>query len=61
MKEFKAHEAEKIATAVVDTALSVHKELGPEFLEKCYQKALAYELNSPGLTVEEEVELPVIL
>lgn len=45
---------------VVDSALAVHSALGPGLLESTYQACLAYELRKRGLTVREEVALPVI-
>jgi GxxExxY protein len=38
----------------------VYNELGPGLLESAYQAALAYELRQKGLTVREEVPLPMI-
>ena len=34
--------------------------LGPGLLESVYQKVMAHELQKRGLTVEEEVPLPVV-
>lgn len=48
-----------ISGEIVDGAMAVHTALGPGLLESAYQAALAYELQSRGLTVETEVQLPV--
>ncbi len=48
-------EIEGVATSVVDSAITVHKALGPGLLESVYQKCLAHELKLPGLHVECEV------
>ena len=50
----------EIAKIVVDVAFHIHTTLGPGLLESVYQKIMAHELRKRGLTVEEEVPLPVI-
>ena len=50
---------EPIATRIVDSAVKVHKALGPGLLESAYQACLAYELRKRGLTVECEVRQPI--
>ena len=50
----------ELAKIVVDSALKVHKALGPGLLESVYQSVLAYELRQNGLTVEAEVSIPVV-
>ena len=50
----------EIAKIVVDVAFHIHTALGPGLLESVYQKIMAHELRKRGLTVEEEVPLPVI-
>ncbi len=39
------HENE-IGTIIVDSAIAVHRELGPGLLESVYEIVLAYELTS---------------
>lgn len=51
---------EKQFKMILDSAFEVHKALGPGLLENTYKQCLAYELNSKGLTVEVEKELPVV-
>lgn len=51
---------ERVASEVVDGALAVHKALGPGLLESTYESCLAYELHERGLSVERQLELPVI-
>ena len=51
---------ERVASEVVDGALAVHKALGPGLLESTYESCLAYELHERGLSVETQLELPVI-
>jgi GxxExxY protein len=50
----------RITGQIVDASLCVHSELGPGLMESAYRACLAYELRKRGLTVCEEVGLPVI-
>ncbi|MBA3297052.1 MAG: GxxExxY protein [Acidobacteria bacterium] len=43
----------------MDCAFAVHRELGPGFREKIYQRALGLELDSRGLTFESEKRIDV--
>jgi len=51
---------EKIATALVDAAYKIHRELGPGLLEKIYEKCLFYELKKRNLKVESQVNVPIV-
>ena len=44
----------QLATIIVDSALRVHKVLGPGLIESVYRAALAYELSKRGLRVVVE-------
>jgi GxxExxY protein len=50
---------EEVASEIVDSAVKVHKALGPGLLESAYQQCLAYELHKRVLHVESEVPLPI--
>lgn len=50
----------ELSKIVVDVAFHIHTTLGPGLLESVYQKIMAHELRKRGLTVEEEVPLPVV-
>ena len=50
---------EEVARQIVDSAIKVHKALGPGLLESAYQYCLAYELQKRGLTVICELPQPV--
>ena len=50
---------EEVAKQIVDTAIKVHRALGPGLLESAYQRCLAYELRKRGMAVETEIELPI--
>ncbi|MEN3329633.1 MAG: hypothetical protein V7638_4440 [Acidobacteriota bacterium] len=49
----------QIATAVVDAAFKIHTTLGPGLLESVYEATLDYELKKRGLSVVQQVALPV--
>ena len=53
-------ELERVAEQVVDAIFRVHTELGPGLLESIYEKCLAWELASRGLTVTRQMILPII-
>ena len=44
---------------VIGCAYKVHNTLGPGFLEKVYENALAYEMRSLGLEVEKQKRIQV--
>lgn len=44
---------------MVDSALAVHRALGPGLLESVYEACLAEELRQRGLLVERQVGVPV--
>ncbi len=50
----------ELTSSVIESAIKVHKELGPGLLESSYKECLAYELNKKGLTVEKEKPVPLI-
>lgn len=51
---------EAVARDIVDTAIKVHKALGPGLLESAYQHCHAYELRQRGRKVSTEVALPLV-
>lgn len=50
----------ELSKIILDSAIQVHRALGPGLLESAYQKCLAYELEQNGLHVETERGLPLI-
>ena len=52
------HENE-IGTIVVDTAIAIHRDLGPGLLESVYETILSHELKSQGLKIERQVSIPI--
>jgi GxxExxY protein len=51
---------EHISKIVFESALKVHKVLGPGLLESAYEECLFYELKKTGLKVEKQKPLPLI-
>lgn len=49
----------EIGTIIIDTAIMVHRELGPGLLESVYEGILAFELREKGLKVETQKTIPV--
>ncbi len=53
-------EEERIATIIVDAAVTVHKALGPGLLENVYEVCLHHELGKRGLRCQRQVALPIV-
>ena len=49
----------EIGKIVVDSAIKVHKVLGPGLLESAYEACLIHVLKKRGLSVQSQVGLPV--
>jgi GxxExxY protein len=49
----------EIGRVVVDSAIAVHRELGPGLLESVYEVILAHKLRERGLRVERQVPVPI--
>ena len=49
----------EIGAIIVDTAISVHKELGPGLLESVYEVILMKLLSQNGLHVQRQVSIPI--
>ena len=47
----------EIGKLVVDSAIAVHRELGPGLLETVYEVVLAHELQQRGLRVERQAPI----
>ena len=50
----------EIANIVFESALRVHKKLGPGLLESAYEECMFYELKKTNLKVEKQKALPLI-
>jgi len=51
---------EEIGKAIVDSAYSVHKTLGPGLLEYVYEICFCHELTKRGLSSQRQVSIPII-
>jgi GxxExxY protein len=56
----KAIDLNELSRQVVDAAVQVHKKLGPGLLESVYRECLVHELRKRGLTVEIEIQVPIL-
>jgi len=50
----------KLGTKIIDSAMQVHRELGPGLLESVYEVCLIEELRNRGLEVQCQVRLPIV-
>lgn len=51
---------ERIGKLIVDSAFTVHSNLGPGLLEKVYEICFCHELNKRGLSYKRQVDIPVV-
>ena len=49
----------EIGKLVVDSAIAVHRELGPGLLESVYEVILAHHLRQQGVRAERQVPIPI--
>ena len=49
----------EIGTICIETAIAVHRELGPGLLESVYEVIMAYELGRRGLKVERQTPISI--
>jgi len=49
----------EIGKLVVDSAIAVHRELGPGLLESVYEVILAHHLRQQGMRAERQVPIPI--
>ena len=54
-----AESLNEVSGIIVDTALAIHRELGPGLLETVYEVVMANELRERGLMVERQVAVPI--
>jgi GxxExxY protein len=58
-KDRKGSRENTVSKAIVDAAFRVHSALGPGLLESAYEACLAHELSKAGLTVRQQIPIPV--
>jgi GxxExxY protein len=51
---------EKYARLIVDSAYTVHYNLGPGLLEKVYEICFCHELSKRGLNYKRQVDIPIV-
>ena len=56
----KEYPKQDITEKIIQAAFGVHNRLGPGFVEKVYENALAKELSAMGIVVEQQKELKVL-
>ncbi len=49
----------KIGTNIIDTAINIHRELGPGLLETVYEVILADQLQKRGFKIKRQMVIPV--
>jgi len=55
-----AREVNRITSTIVESAIRIHRTVGPGILEKAYFGCLCYELVSAGLKMQTQKELPLV-
>lgn len=50
---------EELSKKIIESAIKVHKNLGPGFMESIYQAALIIQLKKDGLKVETQKEVKI--
>ena len=53
-------ELEIIGKKIVDSAYTVHKNLGPGLLEKIYEICFCHELKKRGLNYQRQLYIPIV-
>ncbi len=54
------HDFEALLSNIIEAAISVHKELGPGFLESIYESALKVALRHRGIVYDAQKEVTVV-
>jgi GxxExxY protein len=60
MEKLLSIEEESIGKQIVNASFTVHKALGPGLLEKVYEVCLSHELRKSGLSVESQIDIPIV-
>ncbi len=53
-------ERQKLTGEIIGAAIEVHRQLGPGFIESIYENALVHELRKRSLSVEQQLEVPIL-
>ncbi|MDR0448315.1 MAG: GxxExxY protein [Treponema sp.] len=49
----------QIGSIVIDTAVNLHKKIGPGLFESVYESILTKQLYRKGLSVQRQVQIPI--
>ena len=49
-----------LTSAIIDSAIEVHRHMGPGLLESSYTECLEYELSNRGLGFERQRSIPIV-
>ena len=49
----------EIGTILIETAIDIHKKLGPGLLESVFEVVLAHEIEKRGLKTKRQVRIPI--
>jgi GxxExxY protein len=55
-----SNKEDQIGKAVVDSAYTVHRALGPGLLEHVYEVCFCHELSKRGLSFQQQVAVPIV-
>ena len=59
MAQMERNELDKLTERIIGIAIEIHSRLGPGFIEKIYEKAMAYELRKNDIKFNEQAEISV--
>jgi GxxExxY protein len=54
------HQRDPRTSPIIESAIEVHRHLGPGLLESAYEECLCHELHLRGITFQRQVSLPVL-
>src|SRR5688572_8696368 len=55
-----AQEINRITATIIESAIRIHRTVGPGILEKAYFGCVCYELVSAGLKIQTQKEIPLL-
>ena len=55
-----AEQINRITSTIIESAIRIHRAVGPGLLEKAYLGCLCFEVSSTGLRIETQKALPLV-